>query len=70
MKGNKLEGRPGQISNMDESSMPLDSKAPRLIFQKGNSACAHGSGDKSQITIAACASAAGVLLATYGDLGS
>ena len=27
MKGNKLEGRPGQIFNMDESGMPLDPKA-------------------------------------------
>ena len=62
MKGNKLEGRPGQIFNMDESGMPLDPKAPRLIFQKGSSACALGSGDKSQITIVACASAVGFCL--------
>ena len=62
VKGNKLEGRPGQIFNMDESGMPLDPKAPRLIFQKGSSACALGSGDKSQITIVACASAAGFCL--------
>ena len=62
MKGNKLEGRPGQIFNMDESGMPLDPKAPRLIFQKGSSACALGSGDKSQITIVACASVAGFCL--------
>ena len=42
--------------------MPLDTKAPRLIFQMGSSACALGSGDKSQITIVACASAAGFCL--------
>ena len=42
--------------------MPLDPKAPRLIFQKGSSACALGSGDKSQITIVACASATGFCL--------
>jgi len=62
MKGNKLEDRPGQIFNMDESGVPLDPKAPRLIFQKGSSACALGSGDKSQITVVACASAAGFCL--------
>ncbi len=62
VKGNKLEGRPGQVFNMDESGMPLDPKAPRLVFQKGSSVCALGSGDKSQITVVACASAAGFCL--------
>ena len=42
--------------------MPLDLKAPRLIFQKGSSACTLGSGNKSQINIVACASAVGFRL--------
>ena len=57
-----MEGRPGQVFNMDESGMSLDPKAPRLVFQKGSSDCALGSGDKSQITVVACASAVGFCL--------
>ena len=64
VKGNKLEGRPGQIFNIDESGMPLDLKAPRLIFQKGSSVCTLGSGNKSKINIVACASAVGFCLPT------
>ena len=62
VKGNKLEGRPGQVFNMDESGMLLDPKAHRLVSQKGSSACALGSGDQFQITVVACASAAGFCL--------
>ena len=59
---NGLEGRPGQIFNMDESGMPLDAKAPKLIFGKGSYASAIGSGDKSQITIVGCVNATGFSL--------
>ena len=35
---NHLDGKPGQLFNMDESGMPLDPKAPKLVFQKGSNA--------------------------------
>lgn len=47
--------------------MPLDLKAPRLIFQKRSSACALGSGNKSQINIVACASVVGCCLPPISD---
>ena len=56
---NHLDGKPGQLFNMDESGMPLDPKAPKLVFQKGSNAFNVSSGTKSQITVVACASAAG-----------
>lgn len=62
LAANKLEGRPGLIFNMDESGMPLDAKAPKLIFGKGSYASAIGSGDKSQITVVGCVSATGFAL--------
>ena len=31
---NRLRGKPGQIFNMDESSMTLDPKAPVIVAQK------------------------------------
>ena len=63
MKENKLDGKPGQIFNMDESAMPLDPKSPKLIFEKGyHGASCVTTGDKAQITIVACVSAAGFSL--------
>ena len=59
MKENGLNGRPGQIFNMDESGMPLDPKSPRLVFEKGCHASCVTTGDKTQITILACVSATG-----------
>jgi hypothetical protein len=56
---NDLRGKPGQIFNMDESGMPLDPKAPRIVAERGSDATAIGSGNKSQVTIVACVSAAG-----------
>ena len=35
MKENGLDGKPGQMFNMDESEMPLDPKNPKLVFEKG-----------------------------------
>ena len=63
MKENKLDGKPGQIFNMDESAMPLDPKSPKLVFEKGyHGASCVTTGDKAQITIVACVSAAGFSL--------
>ena len=49
----------GNLVNMDESGMPLDTKSPKVVARKGDSVSAVGSGDKTQITVAACISAAG-----------
>ena len=59
LRENGLIGKPGQIFNMDESGMPLDAKAPKVVAQKGGSVSVLGSGDKTQITVVACISAAG-----------
>ena len=34
MKENKLDAKPGQIFNIDESAMPLDSKSPKVLLRK------------------------------------
>ena len=59
---NLLEGKPGQIFNMDESGMPLDSKPPKVVATKGGTVSAIGSGDKTQITVVACVNAVGSCL--------
>ena len=59
IKENGLDGRPGQIFNMDESGIPLDPKSPKLVFEKGCHASCVTTGDKTQITIVACVSATG-----------
>ena len=55
-----LINKPSRIYNMDETGMPLDHKQPKRIAPKGMRKV-HGlvSGDKSQITVVACANAAG-----------
>jgi hypothetical protein len=56
---NNLVGKPGQIYNMDESGMPLDTKSPKVVAARGVKVSSVGSGDKTQITVVACISAAG-----------
>ena len=58
-----LLDKPNFIFNMDESGMPLDHKQLKRIATKGSKKV-HGqaSGNKSQVTIVACASAAGTVL--------
>ena len=56
---NDLVGKPGQLYNMDESGMPLDAEPPKLVAVRGGAVSAIGSGDKTQITVVACVSAAG-----------
>ncbi len=52
-----------QLYNMDESGMPLDHKPPRVVARKGTKKIhCHTSGNKAQITILACANAAGTTL--------
>ena len=59
LHANRLEGRPGQIFNMDETGMPLDAVPSRVIGVKGRSETVLTSGNKTQITVVACVSAAG-----------
>ena len=33
---NGLNGKPGQVFNMDESRMPLNPKAPRVVVERGS----------------------------------
>ena len=59
LQDNQLEGKPGLLFNMDESGVPLDAKPPKVVAPKGVTVSAIGSGDKTQITVVACVSAAG-----------
>ena len=54
-----LSRKPGQLCNMDESRMPLDPNAPKIVVEHGSSAITIGSGNKSQVTIVGCCSVAG-----------
>lgn len=56
---NLLEGKPGQLFNMDETGMPLDTKPPKVVATRGGTVSAIGSGDKTQITVVACVNAVG-----------
>ena len=56
---NDLRGRPNQIYNMDETGLPHDPKSPRIVAERGSGAVTIGSGNKSQVTVVACVSAAG-----------
>lgn len=47
---------------MDETGMPLDPKAPKLVFERGSYASSLGTGNKSQVTVVACSCAAGFCL--------
>ena len=62
IKENGLNGKPGQMFNMDESGMPLDPKSPKLVFEKGCHASCVTTGDKTQITVVACVNAIGLAL--------
>ena len=57
---NELVDKPTQIFNMDETGMPLNPVPPKGVCKRGTkvtvSVC---SGDKSQITVVGCVSAAG-----------
>ena len=57
---NGLASRPGQIFNCDETGMPLCHKPPKVVAGVGQRhPYAVTSGDRSQITVLACASASG-----------
>ena len=54
----KLEDKPGQIFNVDESGMPLNPKPPKVLNQRGVKN--PSSLGKAQITTVCCVSASGV----------
>ena len=57
---NDLLAKPAQIFNLDETGMPLDHTPPLVVARRGQKhPSAVGSGDKSQVTVLACCSAAG-----------
>jgi len=58
-----LRDKPGQIFNIDKSGFALSPKSPKCMFEIGTkTAAAVSSGDKAQITVLACISAAGYCL--------
>ena len=58
-----LMNLPSRIYNMDESGMPLDHKPPKVVAPKGmKKVHCRTSGSKGQITIIACANAAGSVI--------
>ena len=60
LKEHNLLHNPAQIYNVDESGMPLDPKAPNMVTQRGKKKVRYrSSGRKGQITVVACANAAG-----------
>jgi len=59
-KTHVLKDKPSQIYNCDESGIPLEHKLPKIVGPKGMKKVRQcTSGTKTQITILACASAAG-----------
>ena len=60
LEKNNLLDQACQIFNMDETGMPLASPHVKIVTRKGDrNPVAPSSGDKSQITVVACVSAAG-----------
>ena len=60
MEKHNLMDKPGQIYNVDESGMPFDHRPPRVLAQKGQKKVRYRtSGNKSQVTVIGCVSAAG-----------
>ena len=63
LKTNGLLDCPNRIFNMDESGIPLDHKPSKVIALKGTKKVhCRTSGNKMQITIIACANAAGSVI--------
>ena len=60
LEENGLREQPCQIFNMDETGMPLDAGHVKVVTHKGDrNPTAPSSGDKTQLTVVACVSAAG-----------
>ena len=64
-------GKPNQFFNMDETGMSFEPKHPKGIFPVGdNRPAMFSSGNKGQVTVFGCVSAAGFCMPAYGDFGS
>ena len=60
---NGILDKPAVIFNVDKTGMPLDHKPEKAIAEKGaRIVTAHTSGDKTNITVIACGSAAGQVI--------
>ena len=60
LKEHDLLNHPAQIYNIDETGVPLDPKAPNIVTQRGTKKVRYQSSRrKGQITVVACANAAG-----------
>ena len=60
LEENELLDSPAQIYNVDETGMPLDHRPPKIIAKRGQKKVRYRtSGNKSQITVIGCVSAAG-----------
>ena len=60
LENNDLHGEACQIYNMDETGIPLDAPHVKIVSHKGDrNPTVPSSGDKTQITVVACVSAAG-----------
>ena len=60
---NNILNKPSQIFNFDETGVPLSFSPPRVLARKGQKhVYSVRTGDKSQVTVLACASAAGYVL--------
>jgi transposase len=60
LEDNGLLEKPCQIFNMDETGMPLSPQSPKCVFTRGEKNPVNiDGGDKAQITVVACVSAAG-----------
>lgn len=63
LKEHDLFNAPHRIFNMDETGMPLDHKPKKVVALKGaKKVHCRTSGNKSQVTVLACANAAGSIL--------
>ena len=59
-----IKNDPGRIYNVDETGMPLDHCPPKIITKRGQKKVRYRtSGNKSQITVIGCVSAAGHAIA-------
>ena len=62
----QLMDKPGQIYNVDETGIPLDHRAPRVLTKKGQKKVRYStSGNKSQITVVGCINAIGQALPPF-----
>ena len=66
LEKHNLKTSPGQIYNVDETGMSLDQKPPKVVVKKGQKKVRYRtSGNKSQITVIGCVSAAGQALPPF-----